>query len=47
LTLQARERRILTGDSGKNFLEEGVHEFPFEIHLEAQSKKPPTFCIID
>ena len=47
LALQARERRILTVENSGNFLEAGEHEFPFEIHLEAQNKKPPTFCIID
>jgi hypothetical protein len=29
------------------FLDEGVFEFPFSIDLEAQGKKPPTFCLMD
>lgn len=33
--------------NGKVFLEAGQHKFPFSLLLDAQNKKPPSFCIVD
>lgn len=52
----AQQRQNLSLGSGivhqsqidsSTFLEEGQYEFPFSIELNPNSKRPPSFCLID